>query len=143
MTQRKPPGVGWERWIDRQIREATERGEFENLPGAGKPIPDLDKPSDEMWWVKGKLRSEGLTYQSPSLALRKEAQEALEAASRASSEAEVRKTIEDINQRIREANRKGIAGPPIMLVPFDIEGVVREWREQRRQDGPPPDPEGV
>ncbi|MEV0587999.1 DUF1992 domain-containing protein [Nonomuraea sp. NPDC050310] len=26
-------------WIDRQIREATERGEFDNLPGTGKPIP--------------------------------------------------------------------------------------------------------
>ena len=141
MTERKPPGLGWERWIDRQIREATERGEFENLPGAGKPIPDLDKPFDEMGWVKRKLQSEGLTYQPPSLALRKEAHDALEAASRASSEAEVQQIIENINQRIREANRKGIAGPSIMLVPFDIERVVKEWREQRQQDGRPPDPE--
>jgi DnaJ homologue, subfamily C, member 28, conserved domain len=141
MTERKPPGLGWERWIDRQIREATERGEFDDLPGAGKPIPDLDKPFDEMWWVKRKLQSEGLTYRPPSLALRKDAQDALEAASRARSEAEVQQIIENINERIREANRKGIAGPPIMLRPFNIERVLKEWREQRQQDGRRADPE--
>ena len=52
MTERKPPGVGFETWVERQIREATERGEFDNLPGAGKPVADLDKPHDELWWIK-------------------------------------------------------------------------------------------
>ena len=130
MTRRKPPGVAWESWIDRQVREAEERGEFEDLPGAGKPIPGLDKPFDELWWVKDKLRREGLTYMPPSVALRKEANDALAAASRANSEAEVRKIISEINEKIREANRKGIVGPPLMLVPYDVEQVVREWREQ-------------
>lgn len=133
MADRKPPGLGWETWIDRQIREATERGEFDNLPGAGEPLAGLDKPFDEMWWVKRKLRNEGLTYAPPSLALRKDAQDALEAASRARSEAEVRQIIEDINEQIREANRKGIPGPPIMLIPYDVERVVTAWREQRQE----------
>lgn len=141
MTQRKPPGVGWESWIDRQIREATGRGEFEDLPGTGKPIPDLDKPFDEMGWVRRKLKSEGLTYQTPSVALRNDAHEALEAASRAGSEAEVRELIEGINGRIREANRTGIPGPSLMLRPLDVERVVREWREQRDRTRRPPDPE--
>ena len=131
MTERKPPGLDWERWIDRQIREATERGAFEDLPGAGKPIPDLDKPFDEMWWVKRKLRREGLTYLPPSLALRKEAHDALEAALQAKSETEVRQIIKDINEQIREANRKGVAGPPIMLRPFDLEPIVQEWHKQQ------------
>ena len=130
MTRRKPPGAAWESWIDRQVREAEERGEFENLPGAGKPIPGLDKPFDELWWVKDKLRQEGLTYMPPSVALRKEANDALAEASRANSEAEVREIISAINEKIREANRKGIVGPPLMLVPYDVERVVREWREQ-------------
>lgn len=133
MTERKPPGGSWESWIDRQIREATERGEFDDLPGAGKPLPNLDKPFDEMWWVKSKLRSEGLTYTPPSLALRKAAADALAAASEAKTEAEVQEIIETINERIRQANRTGIAGPSLMLVPYDVERVVREWR-QRRQD---------
>ena len=130
MTSRKPPGARWESWIDRQIREADERGEFDDLPGAGKPIPDLDKPFDELWWVKDKLRREGLSYMPPSVALRKEAGGALLAASRAASEAEVRKIISAINEKIREANRNVIAGPPLMLVPYDVDRVVREWRVQ-------------
>ncbi len=28
----------WEHWIDQQIREAQGRGEFDELPGAGKPL---------------------------------------------------------------------------------------------------------
>ncbi|MBV9195450.1 MAG: DUF1992 domain-containing protein [Solirubrobacterales bacterium] len=56
MPERKPPGVRFETWIERQIRRAGERGEFDQLPGAGRPLPDLDRPHDEMWWVKQKLR---------------------------------------------------------------------------------------
>ena len=130
MTRRKPPGMRWESWIDRQVRDAQERGEFEDLPGAGEPIPDLGKPRDENWWIKGKLRQEGLTYMAPSVALRKEANDARSAALRASSEAEVRRLITDVNARIREANRQGIRGPALMLVPYDVERVVRDWRAQ-------------
>ena len=68
MTARKPTGVGWESWTDRQVREAEERGEFEDLPGARQPIPDLDRPFDELWWVKNKLQREGLSYMPPSVA---------------------------------------------------------------------------
>ncbi|GLZ01820.1 hypothetical protein Acsp02_90710 [Actinoplanes sp. NBRC 103695] len=28
----------YESAVDRQLREAQERGEFDNLPGAGKPL---------------------------------------------------------------------------------------------------------
>jgi hypothetical protein len=137
MTARRPPGIGFETWIDRQIREATERGEFDNLPGAGEPLPDLDKPFDEQRWVKDKLRREGLTYMSPSVALRKEAHDALSEALRAESEADARQIIEGINEQILEANRKGIAGPPLMLVPYNVEGVVRDWREQHSDETDP------
>jgi DnaJ-like protein len=68
MTRRRPPGVGWESWIDRQVREAEKRGEFRDLPGAGKPLADLDAPRDENWWIRNKLRDEGLSYTPPSLA---------------------------------------------------------------------------
>jgi DNA polymerase/3'-5' exonuclease PolX len=131
MTERKPPGVGFGTWVERQIREATERGEFDNLPGAGKPIEDLDKPHDELWWVKQKLRRENLSYLPPTIALRKEAEEALAEASRAGSEAQVRRIVADINGKIVEGNRKAASGPPLNLMPFDVERVVRAWRERR------------
>jgi Domain of unknown function (DUF1992) len=128
MTERKPPGVGFQTWVERQIREATERGEFDNLPGAGRPIPDLDEPHDELWWVKRKLRREDLWYLPPTLALRKEAEDALIAVSQAGSEGEVRRIVADINRKILEGNRKAASGPPLNLVPLDVERVVRTWR---------------
>jgi hypothetical protein len=131
MTERKPAGVPWESWIDRQIRRAEERGEFDDLPGAGRPIPDLDKPFDELWWVKDKLRREGLSYMPPSIALRKEAQDALEEARGARSEAEVRAIVSEINDKIRAANRMGIQGPSLLLVPYDVDRIVRDWRRRR------------
>ncbi len=128
MTQRKPPGVTFETWIDMQIREAMDRGEFDNLPGAGKPIPDLDRPYDELWWVKQKLRREKLSFLPPTLALRKEAEDAAASVAHARSEAQVRTIIGDINDKIREATRKPLSGPPLNLMPFDVERVVTDWR---------------
>lgn len=55
MTERKPSGVSFESWVEKQIREAGERGDLDNIPGAGKPIPGLDKPHDDMWWVRQKI----------------------------------------------------------------------------------------
>src|SRR5688572_16343458 len=127
MTERKPPGVGFGTWVERQIREATERGAFDNLPGSGKPIADLDEPHDELWWVKQKLRREDFSWLPPTMALRREAEEALEAATRATSEAEVRRIVAGINARIVEGNRKAASGPPLNLMPFDVERVLSAW----------------
>jgi hypothetical protein len=33
MTERKPAEMSFVTWIDRQIRESTERDEFADLPG--------------------------------------------------------------------------------------------------------------
>ena len=131
MTERKPRDESFESWVERRIREARERGEFDNLAGAGKPIADLDQPYDALWWVKRKLRDERLTYLPPTLALRKEVEEALDAAARAGSEADVRRIVERINHKIREANRKAASGPPLNLMPFDVDRVLAAWRERR------------
>jgi hypothetical protein len=136
MTERKPPGVGFQTWVERQIREAMERGEFDNLPGAGKPIPDLDKPHDELWWVKDKLRREHLSYLPPTLALRKEAEDALAAALAARSERQVRRILAAINRKITEGNRKAASGPPLNLTPFDVDRVVGDWRERQPPERP-------
>ena len=140
MTGRKPPGMSWETWIDRQIREGMERGEFDGLPGHGKPIADLDRVRDEMWWVKDKLRREQVSFLPPTLALRKEVDEAKVAIAAAATEAEVRRLVTDINDRIRAVNRVATAGPPTTLAPFDVDEVVAVWRAAR--DAPPGDPPG-
>ncbi|HET6242100.1 MAG TPA: DUF1992 domain-containing protein, partial [Arthrobacter sp.] len=45
---------------DNRIQQAIEEGQFDNLPGTGKPIPDIDEPYDPMWWVKQWVRREKL-----------------------------------------------------------------------------------
>ncbi|MGI5356751.1 DUF1992 domain-containing protein [Streptomyces sp. CA-252508] len=132
MTERKPPGVDFESFVDKQIREATERGDFQDLSGFGKPLPDDSAPYDELWWVRGKMHREGIApVLPPALALRKEAEDALEAVERAASEAEVRRIAAAINEKIAEAVRRPPAGPPLRLAPFDVEDLVRRWRARR------------
>lgn len=128
MTERKPPEVTVESWVDKQIREATARGELDNLPGAGEPLSEMDAPYDEHWWLKQKLRRENLPYLPPSLALRKAVEEARETARQASTEARVRKIVTDINAVIRDAYENPPSGPPLKLALLDVERVVREWR---------------
>ncbi|CAM5525532.1 hypothetical protein SVIOM74S_00981 [Streptomyces violarus] len=131
MTERKPPGVDFESWVDKQIRDAETRGEFERLPGAGQPLPaDVDSTYDELWWVKRKMAREGLSVLPPTLALRKEAEDALLAAYAAPSEQAVRKIIGEINDKIRDMMFKPPPGPPLGK-PYDVEDVVRQWRERR------------
>ncbi|MEU3552882.1 J-domain-containing protein [Streptomyces fragilis] len=131
MTDRKPPGVNFESWVDRQIREAEARGEFADLPGAGKPLPDLGAAHDDLWWVKRKMAREGLSVLPPALALRKEAEDAYEAALDAPSERAARKILEDVNVRIRDMMYKPPPGPPLGRKPFDVEGVLAERRARR------------
>jgi len=45
---------------ENRIRQAMEEGAFDNLPGLGQPIPDIDEPYDELWWVKRLIRREKL-----------------------------------------------------------------------------------
>jgi hypothetical protein len=131
MTERKPPGLDFESWVDRQIREATERGLFDNLPGKGRPLPDAGGQYDELWWVKRKMEREGLSLLPPTLALRKEAEDALAAVARARSEQQVRRIVAEINEKIRAAIRRPPPGPPLRLTPFDADKAVEEWRAQR------------
>lgn len=131
MTKRKPAHMKFETWVDQQIREAQERGEFDNLPGKGKPIKDLHEPYDELWWIRQKLERENISYTPPNLALGKQIEDARERMAAASSEAEVRNILEVINERIREANRKPQDGPPTTVMPFDVERTVAKWHERR------------
>ncbi|WP_374773152.1 DUF1992 domain-containing protein [Streptomyces sp. NBC_01310] len=131
MTERKPPGVSFESFVDRQIRQATERGDFESLPGYGKPLASLDAPYDELWWIKGKMHREGFAVLPPALALRKEAEDAREAALAARSERQVRDILTAVNEKIRAALRRPPPGPPLGLTEFDVEAVLAAWRAAR------------
>jgi hypothetical protein len=137
MSDRKPPGVGWESWIDHQIRLGMERGEFENLPGKGNPLAGIDEPHDDDWWIKQKLKREGVSVLPPTLAVRKELDDARAEIAVADSEATVRRVVAAINERVVRLNRLAASGPPSTLMPLDVERTVREWRATLPPAAPP------
>jgi hypothetical protein len=134
MTQRKPPNVSFPGWVERQIRVAEARGAFENLPGTGKELTDLDSRPDEMGWVLNYLRRENADIAAllpPALALAKEVDLLPEQLSKLRSEAAVRLAVDDLNSRIRRAHRFPQDGPPIRVWIVDVEPEVARWRADR------------
>jgi hypothetical protein len=127
--------VSWESWVDKQIREAQESGEFDDLPGHGRPLPDIDRPRDELWWVRAKLRRENVSVSPPAIALRREVDEALERIAAAATEADVRALVSAINDRIRYVNAHTISGPPTSTAVLDVDRILQKWR--RRQSSEP------
>ena len=124
----------FESWVERQIREATERGEFDNLPGAGRPIPGLTGRDDEDWWVKGFLEREKISPPLPTtLALRKQVRELPELLVDVRDEAAGREIVTDLNDRILDSHRRQLDGPPIIIRPVDVEEAVDQWRAARRR----------
>ncbi len=141
MTQRKPAGVSFESWIERQLREARERGSFDDLPGAGKPLPRA--ASDELAWVRDKARREDLPVTAllpPSLAVAKEAEDLPARLARERSEVRVRTLVEGLNARIDAARRGPAVGPPVRTALLDVDAVVAVWRASVVAAATVPDP---
>jgi hypothetical protein len=125
----------YESWVDRQIREAIERGEFDNLPGQGKPIKGLNGRDDENWWLKAYLEREQLPLPLPTaLALRKEIMRLQETLADVADEEAVREIVRDLNHRIAESHMIRVDGPPIVIKLLNVDQAVAEWRWRRRRD---------
>lgn len=126
--------IVFESWVDRQIREATERGEFSNLPGEGKPLTGLGRPDPPDWWARRKMASEDLRAVIPGpLAVRREKQDLQATLSDVRDEATARAIVEDLNQRIKEQNLTRIAGRHIITGLVDVEQALRQWRARGRR----------
>jgi hypothetical protein len=125
MAGRKPPKASFETWVDRQIRDGLARGAFDDLPAG--PL-DLSDAHDEDWWLKRKVREEQLDVLPASLVVRREVEQAVRDARDAPTEDDARWQIEAVNERIRAANRVAIAGPPVTLVPYDVDELLAWWR---------------
>ena len=116
-------------WVDLQVRRAMERGEFDNLPGAGKPIKGLGSTHDPDWWVKGLIERERITgVLPPALALRKEDAELDATLDRETTEKGVRRVVADFNRRVVEARRQLQGGPPVVTATRDEDAEVAAWR---------------
>ena len=129
--KKRRPGENWASYAEEQIREAQEAGEFENLPGFGKPIPGIDEPYDENWWVKEKLRREQISALPPALEIARDKERTLAALASLTSEAEVRRELAALNERIRRTHYGCLWGPPCDTLPVEVEVLVRQWKASR------------
>lgn len=118
--------------VETAIQQAIRRGEFDDLPGAGKPIPGLGDHHDPDWWIRRKIESEQLTgLGPPAILLRVEDAELDDRLDSLSEEGEVRESLEDFNRRVVEARRQLLGGPPVVTPMRDVEAEVAAWRERR------------
>jgi hypothetical protein len=141
MTERKPPGMSFQSWIDSQIARGMARGDFDDLPGAGKPLPLRAGDESAYDWVVSWARRENvdvLGMLPPALALRKEREDLARRATGLPSEAAVRALVEDFNDRVQLYWRRPQDGPAVPVGLADADELVAEWARTRPAPPPPP-----
>ncbi|WP_426624908.1 DUF1992 domain-containing protein [Leifsonia sp. McL0607] len=118
--------------IENAIQQAIRRGDFDDLPGAGKPLPGLSGTHDPDWWIRRKIEREQLTgLGPPALTLRTEHTELDAMLDRLGSERAVREHLADFNRRVVDARRQLQGGPPVVTPTRDIDAEVERWAERR------------
>lgn len=119
------------RYVDVVVDQAMRRGEFDNLPLQGKPIPGLTGTHDPDWWVKGLIERENITGVLPSAQLRKDDTELDGKLDLEGMEGRVREIVTDFNSRVIDARRQLQGGPPIVTRTRDVDEEVTRWRARR------------
>ncbi len=126
-------------WVDLQLRQAVERGAFDDLPGYGKPLEGLGATHDPDWWLKKLIEREHISgVLPPALQLRKDDAELDARLDRLSREADVRRELEEFNERVRAAFYQPLGGPPMVTQQRDLAAEVERWQARRPAPSPPP-----
>ena len=120
-----------ETWVDLQLRQAMARGDFDDLPGFGKPL-ELKAEHDPEWWVKGLIEREQVKVVPPSLQLRQDDAELDARLDRLGVEEQVRREVADFNARVRWALYRPPEGPPVITRQRDVDAEVERWRARRQ-----------
>lgn len=119
--------------VEQQIQAAIRRGDFDDLPHAGKPLPHLETPHDPDWWIKQLIEREQISGVLPeALLLRREDADLQDLLDTTGSEDYARQLLEDFNRRVVEARRQLLGGPPVITPLRDVEAEIAAWHERRR-----------
>lgn len=132
MTTRKPAEQSFASFVEQQIQEAQRAGQFDDLPGRGRPLDSADA-KDPFWWAKQLLRREGVDALPPALALRRHVERTLAGLPKLADESRVRSLLAALDAEIRRFNATAISGPPTTQPPLDVEEIVAGWRRAREE----------
>ncbi|MEV4657350.1 DUF1992 domain-containing protein [Micromonospora sp. NPDC049301] len=127
----------WEAAVEGQIQGAVQRGEFDDLPGMGKPIPGRGMPYDESWWIKSFLEREALPSDlllPTPLQLRRRIEQVPAEVRDLPTEQSVRDFVGQLNAQI-VAWLRNPEGPRVVVRPVNADEVVRRWRAERASGG--------
>ena len=118
-----------EPWIERVIREAQEAGKFDNLPGTGERIPDIDQPYEPGWWARRFVARE--RHREASAELARAIERELPRILSGTVEHEARAGLESLNAEINEHNARAPEGNDLPLL--EVDRLLREWAQRRRR----------
>lgn len=127
--------------VESAIEQAMARGDFDDLPGAGKPL-DLPASHDPDWWINQRLADGTIDRQAllpVVVLLRKEYEDRDATLAEMTTERAVREYAEDFTARVHEDRRRN----PFqrMLAPaWEPDDAVARWRQVRARRAPEPDP---
>lgn len=140
VVRKRPPAAATahavQSWVDQTIAQAERQGAFSDLPGAGKPLREVDTRTDPDWWVKSLIEREKLDLSDAMpgvMQLRREKAALPESLLSLPDEAAVRAHLEDFNERVLADRRRphgGTHSPPV-VGRVDVDELVEVWRSLR------------
>lgn len=100
--------------VEQAIRDAIARGEFDRLPGVGRPLPDIDRTYDPDWWARRYV--DRARTQDAADELRRTIREELPRLRVMKDRGAATERVAALNRRIVEVNSGLSEGEPIPLV---------------------------
>jgi hypothetical protein len=131
-----PPMTPREQRIEGAVEEAIARGDFDDLPGAGKPL-DLPDTHDPDWWIKQRIEDDDVDRDAllpPVMLLRKEYERLDETLVELLDEDAVRAYAEDYSSRVMRDRLISPNNQQLALT-LDPDDAVARWHRVRAEAG--------
>lgn len=118
--------------VESALEQAIARGDFDDLPGAGRPL-DLPPSHDPDWWIRQRLAEDDVDRDAllpVVVLLRREYEQRDGTLAELPTEQLVREYAAEFTQRVHEDRRENPLAR-MMAPEMDPDDAVERWRELR------------
>ena len=123
----------WQLIANAKIEQAIQDGQFDALPGFGKPLHLDSNHQAADCWMKRKAQQENLELLPPALVLRRLVERKKQEILDIPGEAEARTALSELNRLIKKSLMNILWGPPCDVLPLDTESFMSAWSEHKSQ----------